>query len=76
MSTSNLSTSSSLNPWGEPTPSSSQLGLGRPKRQTSYDPSSGVIALPDEENVWDDSGSEGEEDGVNAQESPVCPTYV
>jgi hypothetical protein len=68
-SNSNLSTSSSLNPWGEPTPTPMpSQSVGRARQQTSYDPSSGVIALPDEENVWDDSGSEGEE---QVQESPV-----
>lgn len=70
------SSSSNANPWRDPTPSASLTP--RASRQRSYDPASGIIALPDEGNVWDDSGSEGE-DGEHDQrgepESPVCPPY-
>lgn len=73
MSGSQLSStpSGSSNPWRDPTPQSSQQGRSR---QRSYDQASGVIALPDEDvNVWDDSGSEGEENDHSPGEEPESP---
>lgn len=72
--------SSILNPWGDPTPSSSSTQRQRQhqqyQQQRSYDASSGMIALPDDEvNVWDDSNSEGEDDHHEA-ESPVSPNTL
>jgi hypothetical protein len=69
-STSNLSaTSSSMNPWGDPTPSpgpSKAFGSTPRKKIPVSDQYSG---MEDEGNVWDDSPSEGEE---AISESPVC----
>lgn len=70
--------SSISNPWGDPTPQPSSSSLTQRQRQQqqhqqqrSYDASSGMIALPDDEvNVWDDSNSEGEDDH-HESESPV-----
>jgi len=66
-STSNLSaTSSSLNPWGDPSPGPSRFGQ-TPTKKKSVTPT-GYTAMPDEGNVWDDSPSEGEDAPA---ESPV-----
>lgn len=70
MSGSRLSStpSSISNPWRDPTP---QPPTATQRQQRSYDAASGMIALPDDEvNVWDDSGSEGEDEHHRA-ESPV-----
>lgn len=61
------SSSSNVNPWGEP--SSSTLP-GQLRKKLSFDPGSGVIALPDEDNVWEDMESDGEDDSGEAV-SPV-----
>lgn len=53
---SSSSSSSNLNPWGETS------APGPARRQLSFDPGSGVIALSDEGNVWDDPESEGDDD--------------
>lgn len=72
---SSASSSSNINPWGDPTPSLA----GQIRRQLSFDPGSGVIALPDEENVWDDPDSEeGDEDNAEGA-SPVshdCAEFI
>jgi hypothetical protein len=67
-STSNLSTgSSSLNPWGDPSPSPSPRVFGQtPGSKKKAQPD--FADIPDEGNVWDDSPSEGEE---ATSESPV-----
>lgn len=72
MSASRISStpSASSNPWGDPTPQSST----QVQRQRSYDPSSGIIAIPDDVNVSYDSASEGEDEhhhGGFQPESPV-----
>lgn len=67
MSASQLSTSS--NPWGDPTPSQARMGMGM-NRKTSYDPVSGIIALP-EDNVWGDEGSSEDEERDHGPASPV-----
>lgn len=64
------------NPWRDPTPQPSFAIAGR-SRQRSYDAASGVIALPEEEiNVWDDSGSEGEENDHSPGEEPESPVSL
>lgn len=79
--------SSSLNPWRDPTPPpSEQAGSGRAKTSTaklrnklSFDPGSGVIAMP-EENVWDDEADEDDEEeeeegggGAGQGDAPASP---
>ena len=57
------SVSSATNPWGDPTPEPSRSGSGsisNLKKRMSFDPASGVIALPEEDNIWGDEGDEGE----------------
>ena len=56
LSSSQLSTAS--NPWRESTPTPAD----RMKKRFSFDPASGVIALP-EDNVWGDEGSESDNEG-------------
>jgi hypothetical protein len=67
--------SSSSNPWGEPAPSSSEWNNNRLTKKLSFDPGSGVIAMPDEGNVWGDepSESDGEEDRSPGDEPPISP---
>ncbi|KAK8846853.1 hypothetical protein IAR55_005941 [Kwoniella newhampshirensis] len=61
---------SASDPWRDPTPSPSALGPSQPdpglRKKISFDPGSGVIALP-EENVW---GDEEEDEGEDDPESP------
>lgn len=77
--------SSSLNPWRDPTPPpSEQAGSGRGRGTTaklrnklSFDPGSGVIAMP-EENVWDDEADEDDEEeegdgGAGQGDAPASP---
>lgn len=83
LAASQLSTSSSANPWRDPAPSNSydRDSARRLRQQPSYDHASGVIALPDEDevNVWEDEdqvSSEDDEDeeggrGVGEPRSPV-----
>lgn len=54
--------SSSSNPWRDPTPTPGSSG-NRLSKKVSYDPTSGVIAMPDEGNVWGDEESESDADG-------------
>jgi hypothetical protein len=66
-----MSGSQSSNPWGDSTPSRSQV-----KRKTSYDPVSGIIALPDE-NVWDNvDDEEDEEDEAEDEQSSGSPVSL
>ncbi|ORX34475.1 hypothetical protein BD324DRAFT_636070 [Kockovaella imperatae] len=73
------SLSSVSNPWRDPTPEpSSSNSYSRPrskmKKSMSFDPASGVIALPEEENVWGDMGSsEDEDEGENRDEDDGVP---
>jgi hypothetical protein len=71
---SSSSSSSNVNPWGDPQASSRP----RPsRRELSFDPGSGVIALPDEANVWDDQESEGDDDEEHGEAvSPVGPLQL
>ncbi|ORY27742.1 hypothetical protein BCR39DRAFT_536914 [Naematelia encephala] len=63
--------SNSNNPWQDPTPGSTSAKV--PRRQISFDPASGVIALPDEqENVWGDDGSSDDE-GEGHKSPPESP---
>jgi hypothetical protein len=67
-STSNLSaTSSSMNPWGEPSPGPSRI-FGQTPSKKKAPTANEYSGMPDEGNVWDDSPSEGEE---APSESPV-----
>lgn len=67
-STSNLSaTSSSMNPWGEPSPGPSRI-FGQTPTSKKKIPGNEYSGMPEEGNVWDDSPSEGEE---APSESPV-----
>ena len=67
--------SSTSNPWRDPTPTPPPPRTNNVIRKTvSFDPASGVIALP-EDNVWGDEGSEensSDGDEVGVPESPVC----
>jgi hypothetical protein len=81
LSASRLSTGSgsASNPWRDPTPPPSELGGSEGwgngnglRKKVSFDPGSGVIALP-EGNVWDDEGSEGEGEGEGEGEAPASP---
>jgi hypothetical protein len=65
-STSNLSASSSANPWGEPSPSPAVFGQV-PRKKVS----TGIFGMPDEGNVWDDSASASEGEEGHHQDSPV-----
>lgn len=70
MAGSQLSTSS--NPWGDPTPVAPAEYSGRLNKKISFDPASGVIAMPDEGNVWGDEESDGEDcPAGGAATSPV-----
>ncbi|WWC67830.1 uncharacterized protein I206_101747 [Kwoniella pini CBS 10737] len=66
-------TSENLNPWRDPTPPPSELSSSQIRKKISFDPGSGVIALPDDEdNVW---GDEDDEDDVEEQEDePESPS--
>ena len=75
------SISSVSNPWRDPTPPPSGPGpSSKIKKRMSFDPASGIIALPDEDNIWgdagnstdsEDEGEEAEEEGGDVPESPV-----
>jgi hypothetical protein len=70
--------SSSSNPWDNPppaTPSREDRGL---KKQISFDPSSGAINLPDEEeNVWgEEAGEDSGDEREGALESPVSGVEI
>jgi hypothetical protein len=59
------STQLANDPWRDPMPtpttSASMNPVDRMRRQTSYDPVSGIIALPDE-HIWDDDEEDDDED--------------
>jgi hypothetical protein len=64
--------SSSSNPWREPTPEAPAEYSGRSNKKISFDTASGVIAMPDEGNVWGDEESDGEDSpSAGAAISPV-----
>ena len=48
------------NPWRDPTPQPDSRSV---RKKASYDPASGVIVLPEEENVWGDDGSDSGDEG-------------
>lgn len=65
--------SSSSNPWRDPTPPR-ESGGNRLSRKVSYDPASGVIAMPDEGNVWgDEEYSDGDGDASPSGDAPTSP---
>ncbi|WWC59373.1 uncharacterized protein I303_101925 [Kwoniella dejecticola CBS 10117] len=70
------STSDNLNPWRDPTPPPSELSMSASqlRKKISFDPGSGVIALPeDEENIWGDE-DEDEDDEEEQEEEPESPS--
>ncbi|WVW78588.1 hypothetical protein I302_100544 [Kwoniella bestiolae CBS 10118] len=63
-------TGDSSNPWRDPTPPPSELSNSAMlRKKISFDPGSGVIALP-EHNIWGDEDDEDEENGGEEPESP------
>ncbi|WWC87012.1 uncharacterized protein L201_001895 [Kwoniella dendrophila CBS 6074] len=67
------STGESSNPWRDPTPPPSELdsSVSNLRKKISFDPGSGVIALPEDDNIWgDDDDDDHDDEGDEEPESP------
>nr|XP_019005258.1 uncharacterized protein I203_02105 [Kwoniella mangroviensis CBS 8507]OCF68719.1 membrane protein [Kwoniella mangroviensis CBS 8507] len=66
-------TGDSSNPWRDPTPPPSELNAsGMLRKKISFDPGSGVIALP-EHNIWGDEEEDDDEEN-NGEDEPESPS--